>query len=145
MIVDTESGEVIETGHVVELVPLNLGTLDEDEVAHLFPTPQQCAAALLKARAMIARAPAVLAGRSAALKEAKRELIIARGYARQRAAGRDAETRRLVAEGDPEVIKAHEAIDDAELSLEYARELRKSLSEDIDILRSLNANFRGEH
>ncbi len=30
-------------------------------------------------------------------------------------------------------------------ALEYARELRKSLSEDIDILRSLNANFRGEH
>ncbi|MDF2920520.1 MAG: hypothetical protein K0S70_4738, partial [Microbacterium sp.] len=32
-----------------------------------------------------------------------------------------------------------------ELRLEYGRDLRKSLSEDIEILRSLNANFRTEH
>ncbi|KDA05550.1 hypothetical protein DC31_13750 [Microbacterium sp. CH12i] len=146
MIVDQETGEVTENAPTtVELVPLNLAALNEDEIAGMFPTPMQCAAALLQARGMIAQAPAVLAARSKAVKDAKRELIVARGYARQAANGRDAETRRLVAESDAEVLKAWDRIDTAELALEYARERRKSLSEDIDILRSLNANFRGEH
>ncbi|WP_288874198.1 hypothetical protein [uncultured Microbacterium sp.] len=143
MIIDETSGEVAEAG--IELVPLDLAGLDEDALIALFPTPVQCAGALLKARAMIAHAPAVLAARSKAVKDAKRNLIVARGYARQRAVGRDAETRRLVAESDAEVLTAWEAIDTAELALEYARELRKTLTEDIEILRSLNANFRGEH
>lgn len=146
MIVDQVTGEVTETAPTtVDLVPLNLAALDEEAIAAMFPTPQQCAAALLQARALIAQAPAVLATRSKAVKDAKRDLIIARGYARQRAQGRDAETRKLTAESDADVIKAWEAIDTAELALEYARERRKSLTEDIDILRSLNANFRGEH
>lgn len=143
MIVDDATGTVAESG--VELVPLDLAALNEDELIQLFPTPVQCAGALLKARAMIAHAPAVLAARSKAVKDAKRNLIVARGYARQAAIGRDAETRRLVAESDADVLKAWEAIDVAELALEYAREMRKTLSEDIEILRSLNANFRGEH
>ncbi|NJI61155.1 hypothetical protein HCX50_17145 [Microbacterium oxydans] len=143
MIVDDATGTVAEGG--VELVPLDLAALNEDELIQLFPTPVQCAGALLKARAMIAHAPAVLAARSKAVKDAKRNLIVARGYARQAAIGRDAETRRLVAESDADVLKAWEAIDVAELALEYAREMRKTLSEDIEILRSLNANFRGEH
>ena len=143
MIVDDTSGAVTEQG--VELVPLNLTTLDEDELLQLFPTPVQCAGALLKARALIAHAPAVLAARSKAVKDAKRNLIVARGYARQRAVGRDAETRKLVAESDADVLQAWEEIDVAELALEYAREMRKTLTEDIEILRSLNANFRGEH
>ncbi|MGO4488189.1 hypothetical protein [Microbacterium sp. 2RAF4] len=143
MIVDDTTGAVAESG--VELVPLDLAALNEDELIQLFPTPVQCAGALLKARGMIAHAPAVLAARSKAVKDAKRNLIVARGYARQAAIGRDAETRRLVAESDADVLKAWEAIDVAELALEYAREMRKTLSEDIEILRSLNANFRGEH
>ncbi len=143
MIVDDRDGSVVEQG--IELVPLNLTALDEGELLALFPSPVQCAGALLKARAMIAQAPAVLAERSKAVKDAKRNLIIARGYARQRAEGRDAETRRLIAESDADVLTAWEAIDTAELALEYARELRKTLTEDIEILRSLNANFRGEH
>ncbi|WP_337004044.1 MULTISPECIES: hypothetical protein [unclassified Microbacterium] len=143
MIVDDATGAVAEAG--VELVPLELAALDEDEILALFPTPVQCAGALLKARALIAHAPAVLAARSKAVKDAKRNLIVARGYARQRAVGRDAETRKLVAESDADVLQAWEAIDVAELALEYAREMRKTLTEDIEILRSLNANFRGEH
>lgn len=143
MIVDDATGTVAESG--VELVPLELAALDEDEILALFPTPVQCAGALLKARALIAHAPAVLAARSKAVKDAKRNLIVARGYARQRAVGRDAETRKLVAESDADVLHAWEAIDVAELALEYAREMRKTLTEDIEILRSLNANFRGEH
>lgn len=143
MIIDDTTGVVAEAG--IELVPLDLAGLDEDALIALFPSPVQCAGALLQARRMIAAAPAVLAARSKAVKDAKRDLIVARGYARQRAVGRDAETRKLVAESDAEVLQAWEAIDTAELALEYARELRKTLSEDIEILRSLNANFRGEH
>lgn len=143
MIVDEATGAVAEAG--IELVPLDLAALDEDALLALFPTPVQCAGALVKARALIAHAPAVLAARSKAVKDAKRNLIVARGYARQRAVGRDAETRKLVAESDADVLQAWEAIDVAELALEYAREMRKTLSEDIEILRSLNANFRGEH
>lgn len=140
------TGEVDETPAAsVELVPLNIAGLDEDALREMFPTPGQCVAALLIARERIARAPAVLAEMSKAVKAAKRQLIVARGYARQQAEGRDAETRKLVAESHADVIQAWEAIDDAELALEYARELRKSLSEDVEILRSLNANFRGEH
>ena len=143
MIVDEATGAVAESG--VELVPLDLAAMNEDELLELFPSPVQCAGALLKARRMIAQAPAVLAARSKAVKDAKRNLIVARGYARQRAVGRDAETRKLVAESDADLVQAWEAIDVAELALEYAREMRKTLSEDIEILRSLNANFRGEH
>lgn len=140
-----ETGEVIDPTPSVDLVPLNLAGLDEDELVHLFPTPVQCAGALMQARQAIARAPEILAGRSKAVKDAKRVLAAARGYARLRAEGRDMETRRLVAESDADVIQAWEHLDVCELALEYARERRKSLSEDIDILRSLNANFRGEH
>lgn len=140
-----ETGEVIDPTPSVDLVPLNLAGLDEDELVHLFPTPVQCAGALLQARTAIARAPEILASRSKAVKDAKRLLAAARGYARARAEGRDMETRRLVAESDADVIQAWEHLDVCELALEYARERRKSLSEDIDILRSLNANFRGEH
>lgn len=142
---DPDTGELVEAAASVELVPLNIAGLDEDQLLELFPTAVQCAGALLIARARIGKAPGVLAARSAAVKAAKRELIVARGYARQCAEGRDAETRKLTAESDADVIKAWERIDTAELALEYARELRKSLSEDIEILRSLNANFRGEN
>lgn len=145
MDVDPNTGEITDQGASVDLVPLNLAGLDEDELIHLFPTPVQCAGALLQARTAIARAPEILAGRSKAVKDAKRMLTAARGYARLRAEGRDMETRRLVAESDAEVIAAWEHLDMCEIALEYARERRKSLSEDIDILRSLNANMRGEH
>ena len=145
MNIDQTTGEVTENTPSVDLVPLNLAGLDEDEILHLFPTPVQCAGALVQARQAIARAPEILAGRSKAVKDAKRVLAAARGYARQNAQGRDAETRKLVAESDASVIEAWEHLDLCELALEYARERRKSLSEDIDILRSLNANFRGEH
>ena len=144
MNVDPSTGEVREPAEV-ELVPLNLASLNEQELFQMFPSPVQCAGALLIARRTLAEAPAILAARSKALKDAKRNLISARGYAYQKAEGRDAATRRLVAESNADVIAAWEAIDTCELALEYARERRKSLSEDIDILRSLNANFRGEH
>jgi hypothetical protein len=144
MNVDTTTGEVVEEGGV-ELVPLDIAGLNEDELLTLYPTPVQCAGALLIARSRLHTAPKVLKALSAAVKARKREVLIARGYAYKEAAGRDAATRRLVAESDANVIEALERLDDAELALEYGRELRKALSEDIEILRSLNANFRTEH
>jgi hypothetical protein len=126
-------------------VPLNLAELDEDALLAMFPSPIQCAGALLYARQLIAEAPAILNTRSKALKDAKRQLLVAKGYARKRATGKTAEDRRIEAEADDQVITAGEWVDTCELALEYARERRKSLTEDVDILRSLNANFRGEH
>ena len=51
---------------------------------------------------------------------------------------------RLFSDVDGPVVEAREAVDDAELELEFGRDLRKSLTTDIDILRSLNANVRAE-
>ncbi|MEB0286186.1 hypothetical protein QN355_06435 [Cryobacterium sp. 10S3] len=143
--VNTATGEVGVAGSDVGLVTLDMAALSEDDLLAMFPTPVQAAGALLLARRLIAQAPEVINGRSKALKDAKRQLLIAKGYARQRASGRTAEDRRVEAEADAEVITAGEWVDTCELLLEYARERRKSLSEDVEILRSLNANFRQEH
>lgn len=143
MTVNTATGEVL--GEELQLVPLDLASLSEEELLAKFPSPVQAAGALLIAREHLRTAPAIINARSAALKAAKRSLLVARGYAMQRAEGRTAEVRRAIAESDPDVITAWEFIDTCELALEYAREVRKSLSEDIDILRSLNANLRPEH
>lgn len=142
--VDVATGEV-DGEPVTQLVPLNLADLDEDTLIAMFPTPVQATGALLMARRVVADAPAILNTRSKALKDAKRTLLVARGYARMRAPGKTADDRRVEQEADSEVITAGEWVDTCELALEYAREVRKSLSEDIDILRSINANFRPEH
>jgi hypothetical protein len=141
---NTATGEVDEESST-QLVPLNLADLDEDTLIAMFPTPVQAAGALLLARRLIADAPAILNARSKALKDAKRTLLVARGYARMKAPGKTADDRRVEQESDAQVITAGEWVDTCELALEYAREVRKSLSEDIDILRSLNTNFRAEH
>ncbi|POH63612.1 MULTISPECIES: hypothetical protein [Cryobacterium] len=138
------TGEVDEDPST-QLVQLNLADLNEDELLEMFPSPVQAAGALLLARRVLADAPAILNTRSKALKDAKRTLLVARGYARMKAAGKTADDRRVEQEADASVITAGEWVDTCELALEYAREVRKSLSEDIDILRSLNTNFRAEH
>lgn len=147
MSVDDKTGEVSEPvpGRELQFVPIDMAGMDETELLALFPTPVQAAGALLVARRLIAEAPDIINRRSAALKDAKRQLLVAKGYARKRATGRTAEDRRVEQEADPQVITAGEWVDTCELALEYARERRKSLTEDIEILRSLNANFRGEH
>ena len=148
-VIDPEKGEVTEAPEheTVDgmMVPLNLARLDENELLDLFPSPIQASGALLMARKLLAEAPAVLHERSKALKAAKRDLVVAKGYARTRAAGRTDAERKVIADADPDVISAWEWVDTCELALEYAREMRKSLGEDIEVLRSLNANFREEH
>lgn len=142
--VDPATGEVRE-GSPIGMVPLDLAGLSEEELLQRIPTPQQCAMALMMAREALTRAPAVLRERSAAVKAARRQLVVAIGFATQRASGASVEERRRIAMADPEVIAAGEELDTAELALEYAREWRKSLDGDVDILRSLNANFRKEY
>lgn len=148
------TGEVEEPetipGTDVELVPLNLAGLSEDELLALFPTPVQAAGALLYARNVARRAPGALNRYRTELRARERELTIALAVA-----ARDlladyprmpmTERRDLARAESPRVKEAQEAVDDAWLLLEYARDHDRSIGRDIDILRSLNANLRGEH
>lgn len=143
-----ETGEVIDAP--MELVPLNLAALSEDDLIALLPTPIQCAGALQYARQVAARAPKALNELRTTLKERERELTIALAVG-----ARDllavyprmpmTERRDLARATDSRVKAAQEAVDDAWLLLEYARDYDRAIGRDIDILRSLNANFRGEH
>ncbi|WP_136056310.1 hypothetical protein [Microbacterium sp. K24] len=152
MNVDPVTGEVDddETGTDIELVPLNLADLSEDELIRMLPTPIQCAGALQYARQVTARAPKALNRLRNSLTERERELTIAVALG-----ARDmlseyprlpmSERRDLARATDDRVKAAQEARDTAWLLLEYARDYDRAIGRDIDILRSLNANFRGEH
>jgi len=148
VIVDEETGVVEDAP--MELVPLNLSALSEDELLAMLPTPVQCAGALMYARQVAERAPKALNKLRKALKDRDRELTIVLALA-----ARDllsayprmpmTERRDLARAEDSRVTDAQEARDEAWLLLEYARDYDRSIGRDIDILRSLNANFRGEH
>ncbi len=137
-------------GTDVELVPLNLAAMDEDALLALFPTPVQAAGALVHARAVARRAPAALAKYRAELRTAERELRIALGLAVQDLRSKFpraplTELRDVAHGADERTQAAQEAVDTAWLLLEYARDFDRAIGRDIDILRSLNANLRGEH
>ncbi len=153
MSVNFDTGEVTEEDAGVtgmDLVPLNLAALSEDELLAMLPTPVQCAGALQYARQVAAGAPKALNELRTALAERERELTIVLAVA-----ARDllsayprmpmTERRDLSRAEDDRVRKAQEARDEAWLLLEYARDYDRAIGRDIDILRSLNANFRGEH
>lgn len=147
MSVDTDTGEVRDDAGELALVPLHIAELDEDALLAMFPTPVQCAGALLIARERIANAPAALEQLGKKVRQAKRELLVARAKSRihYRGEGWNISDSKDLAESTDAVVGALEAADDAELALEYGRDLRRTLTTEIDILRSLNANFRGEH
>lgn len=144
--IDQATGEVRDDAEV-GLVPLHIAELDEDYLLSLFPTPVQCAGALLIARERLANAPGALNDLARAVRDAKRDFTVERGKAFQRARSEglsiaDANAWRDV---DEKVSAAREAVDAAELALEYGRETRRTLESEIEILRSLNANMRTEH
>jgi hypothetical protein len=154
MSLDTATGVIEDEetfpGTDTHLVPLNLGLLDENELLALFPTPAQAAGALLKAREVNGRAPAALARFRQALLEAENELRIAVAlgaeellqlYPRMSMT----ERRDLARAINDRAKAAQVARDTAWLQLEYARDFERAIGRDIDILRSLNANMRGEH
>lgn len=139
------------TGEVepLELVPLNLAALSEDDLLAMFPSPVQASGALLQARAVNARAPHALNEYRTALAAAERDLRIAIAKAIRDLAiefPRSTLTeRRLVAADDERVRDAQEARDTAWLLFEFTKDYAKAIAQDIDILRSINANFREEH
>lgn len=150
MNVDQATGEVREGAPAEDemtVVPLHIAELDEADLLELFPTPVQAAGALIIARERIARAPKVLRDLSKELKARKRELTVVAAMARQeyRERGMSIFDAKEYATAHPDVIKAQEAVDEADLRLEYGREMKWALSKDVDILRSLNTNFRQEH
>ena len=154
MNVDEQTGEVRDDeqfpGTDVTLVPLNLAGMSEEQILELLPTPTQAAGALIYARAVSMRAPKALDERRRALKAAERELTIAVALGAQALLTEYprmpmTERRDLARATDSRVKAAQEAVDEAWLLLEYARDYEKAISRDIDILRSLNANLRAEH
>ena len=137
-------------GTTTTLVPLNLAGMSEDDILAMFPTPVQAAGALIYARAVSLRAPKALDERRRALKIAERELTIAVALGAQTLLTEYprmpmSERRDLARATDSRAKAAQEARDEAWLLLEYTRDHEKAISRDIDILRSLNANLRGEH
>lgn len=142
--------EEYEPGQDIELVPLNLSGLDEDAILAMFPTPMQAAGALLYARQVAARAPAALNKYRTALKRAEKDLTIAIALGAERLLETYArmpmtERRDLARATDERVIAAEAARDTAWLQFEYAKDFDRAVGRDIDVLRSLNANLRGEH
>ncbi|WP_193596109.1 hypothetical protein [Microbacterium sp. YJN-G] len=152
MSVNFTTGEVTEDEAAaagMDMVPLNLAALSEDELVALLPTPVQCAGALQYARQVAARAPKALNELRTALAERERELTIAVAIgARDLLAEYPrlpmSERRDIARATDKRVSEAQEARDTAWLLLEYARDYDRAIGRDIDILRSLNANMRGE-
>lgn len=149
-IANPDTGEVVDSpGADVELVTLNLASLDEEELLRL-PTPVQAAGALIRAREAARRAPAALDTYRRRLKVAERDLVIAiakgaRDLLDEYPRMLITERRDLARATDKRVLEAVEARDEAWCLMEYARDWDRALGRDIDILRSLNANLRQEH
>lgn len=145
---DTTTGEVTD-GPGMELVPLNLAALSEEQLLELLPTPIQAAGALIHARTANARAPHALNEYRGKLRDAEKVLRVATAMAvRDLAVEYPRATlteRRMLAVVDERVISAQDAVDTAWLLYEFARDYAKSIAIDIEVLRSLNANFRDEH
>lgn len=148
MTLDPITGELVDEASM-ELVPLNLSALSEDELLALLPTPIQAAGALVKAREVNARAPHALNAYRTALRTAERKLQIATALAVRDLAVEFPRTtlteRRMVAVAEDAVKAAQDEYDTAWLLYEFARDYAKAIAQDIEVLRSLNANFRREH
>ena len=144
--IDPETGEVV--ARPLDVVAVDIAALDEQELMQLFPSPVQAAGALLKARQVVARAPIALRKAKEALRAAERDQRVAIARATLELADRYPEMsvseRTKLAEGDPRVIEAREAHDTAWIALEYARDWDRALGRDVELLRSVNANFRSE-
>lgn len=149
MSIDQQTGEVFDDepeGRELALVPIDAHQIDEDEIAQRLPSPMQITGAMLIARERLGNAPEAIERLAGELAKTKRDLTVATAlaFARYRDEGWSVGDARALATSDEKVQAATVARDDAELKLMYARELRKTLSEDIELLRSLNANARAE-
>jgi hypothetical protein len=144
--IDPETGEVVE--RPIELVASDIANIDEDQLIALFPTPAQAAGALLLARQKVARAPRALRDAKMQLKAAERDLRVITGRVTLELAdkyeGMSVSERQKLAASDARVGEAEEARDVAWLALEYAKDWDRALGRDVELLRSVNANFRAE-
>ncbi|WP_282824113.1 hypothetical protein [Gulosibacter sediminis] len=144
--IDPETGEVVE--RPIELVASDIANIDEDQLIALFPTPAQAAGALLLARQKVARAPRALRDAKMQLKAAERDLRVITGRVTLELAdkydGMSVSERQKLAASDARVGEAEEARDVAWLALEYAKDWDRALGRDVELLRSVNANFRQE-
>lgn len=144
--IDPETGEVVE--RPIELVASDIANIDEDQLIALFPTPAQAAGALLLARQKVARAPRALRDAKMQLKAAERDLRVITGQVTLELAdkydGMSVSERQKLAAADDRVGEAEEARDVAWLALEYAKDWDRALGRDVELLRSVNANFRQE-
>jgi hypothetical protein len=131
----------------IEIVPLNIAELDEATLLAMFPTPVQCAGALIIARERMARVPAALSALQKERDRVARRLVVAKGLAFQagRKAGMSVSDANAWRDTDDDVQQAQADLDHAQLAYDYGRDRRRAIEKDIDVLRSLNANFRGEH
>lgn len=145
--VNEATGEIVE--RPIEVVAVDIARLNEDELLALFPTPVQAAGALLKAREAISRAPAALRAAKETHRRAERDLRLAVGLATRDLADSypdmSVTERAKLAVTDQRVIDAQDALDSAWLALEYAKDWDRALGRDVELLRSVNANFRQEH
>lgn len=142
------TGEVTEDIGM-ELVPLNLAALSEDELLEMFPTPMQAMGALIHARSTNARAPHALNAYRAKLRTAENAMRVTlakvvRDLADEYPRANMTE-RRMLAHADERMIAAQDALDTAWLLYEFARDYAKAIAQDIEVLRSINANLRPEH
>lgn len=144
--IDPETGEVVE--RPIELVASDIANIDEDQLIALFPTPAQAAGALLLARQKVARAPRALRDAKMQLKAAERDLRVITGQVTLKLADKyedmSVSERQKLAAADDRVREAEEARDVAWLALEYAKDWDRALGRDVELLRSVNANFRQE-
>lgn len=145
-----EKGEILEAPASMELVPWNLAALDEDQLREMFPTPVQAMGALIAARAVIARAPKALDDYRTKLRTSERNLKIAIGLAvhelrESYPRATMTELRDLAHALDDRVLEAVEARDTAWLEMEYAKDFADAIHDDVEVLRSINKNIRGEH
>lgn len=143
-LVNPVTGEVeTEDDRPDMLVPLNLAHLNEADLTDLFPSAVQVNGALHIARTRLGHAPIVLDQKRRALAAAKRDLTIAHGLAYVRAVGAE-HLRKQIALTDEATVAAQEHVDECWLALQYAVDLKSALYQDIELLRSINANVRSE-
>lgn len=147
MNVDPVNGDVLDDEPAgMELVPLNIAGLNEDEIAARFPTPAQAMAALLQARATIAKAPGALNTYRGQLRRAQRDSRLAIAVVVK--ALRDEYPKATLSElrdfalVDDRVKAAIDAEDTAWLLFEYAKDFATAVYEDVEVLRSINKNLR---
>ncbi|MDR7113911.1 hypothetical protein J2X03_003813 [Microbacterium trichothecenolyticum] len=150
MITDPATGVMVPVVPGFDVVPLNVAILDEEMLAQWAPSPVQIRGALTLARAKNMQAPGALNAYREKLRAAEREQKIALGLAlrelRKEFGPRATMTElRDLAHGVNErLMAANDAVDEAWLLLEYAKDFAEAIERDVSLLQSIAKSLRGE-